>query len=388
MTPSERTEGRVVSLFCIAALLSATAAVQLCQGDHTPVSATLGGSVAFPANRSIDEIDQVHLVYIETGKEFVVFSWDKNENISSRGDRQKYAFENATLHILNIAANDTGVYEFVVDVLLNDDIHKHRRCFRLSIAGGNVSRTMKLAFISVGVVVCVLVMSAAGVALYKSSRPGCKITSQAVEDDVDLDTVYSTINDAMTVEHIEIKEFYSEVFQAKTKSPYEYAHVDGDVIRNAPPVNSAAAFKVQYILVEALALLLRVRSHVLLECIKMSIKDVDFEGHHSHQSLNQLHIVFELVIAQEATKHCDKAVPSRFLLTSELLGEFMALQDLLYLWSDEDTGFDLCLSQLREEVLKVLEGCRLLIFGYCIKACDWFQALRLGVMARLLCMTI
>ncbi|XP_078470508.1 uncharacterized protein LOC144732790 isoform X3 [Lampetra planeri] len=361
MTPSERTEGRVVSLFCIAALLSATAAVQLCQGDHTPVSATLGGSVAFPANRSIDEIDQVHLVYIETGKEFVVFSWDKNENISSRGDRQKYAFENATLHILNIAANDTGVYEFVVDVLLNDDIHKHRRCFRLSIAG---------------------------VALYKSSRPGCKITSQAVEDDVDLDTVYSTINDAMTVEHIEIKEFYSEVFQAKTKSPYEYAHVDGDVIRNAPPVNSAAAFKVQYILVEALALLLRVRSHVLLECIKMSIKDVDFEGHHSHQSLNQLHIVFELVIAQEATKHCDKAVPSRFLLTSELLGEFMALQDLLYLWSDEDTGFDLCLSQLREEVLKVLEGCRLLIFGYCIKACDWFQALRLGVMARLLCMTI
>ena len=39
------------------------------------------------------------------------------------------------------------------------------------------------------------------------------------------------------------------------------------------------AFKVQYILVEALALLLRVRSHVVLEFIKMSVKDMDFEGH-------------------------------------------------------------------------------------------------------------
>ena len=27
--------------------------------------------------------------------------------------------------------------------------------------------------------------------------------------------------------------------------------------------------------------------------------------------------------------------------------EFIALQDLLYLWSDEDTGFDLCLRQLK-----------------------------------------
>ncbi|MBN3271194.1 RPR1B protein, partial [Polyodon spathula] len=85
-------------------------------------------------------------------------------------------------------------------------------------------------------------------------------------------------------------------------------------------------FKVQYILVEALALLLRVRSHVVLEFIKMSIKDIDFEGHPTthcavvlHQSLNQLHIVFGLVIAQGAPNHCDKAVPSRFLLTKNSL---------------------------------------------------------------------
>src|SRR5258705_9545928 len=108
------------------------------------------------------------------------------------------------------------------------------------------------------------------------------------------------------------------------------------------------AFKVRYILVEALALLLRVRSQVLLEFIKMRIKDMDCEGHPAahcatvlHQSLNQLHIVFGLVIAQAAPNHYGKAVPSCFLLTSELLGEFIALQDHLYLWSDEDTGFDL-----------------------------------------------
>jgi hypothetical protein len=50
-------------------------------------------------------------------------------------------------------------------------------------------------------------------------------------------------------------------------------------------------------------------------------------------------------------------VPSRFLLCSEYLGEFLALQDLLYLCFDEDTGFDLCLRQLREEVSHVLECC-------------------------------
>ena len=94
----------------------------------------------------------------------------------------------------------------------------------------------------------------------------------------------------------------------------------------------------------------------------MGVNDTDFEGHPAahfaivlHQSLNQLHIVVDLVIAQEALNHCDKAVPSCFLLPSELLWEFLALQDLLYLWSDEDTGFDLCLRQLKEEVLKVLD---------------------------------
>jgi hypothetical protein len=52
--------------------------------------------------------------------------------------------------------------------------------------------------------------------------------------------------------------------------------------------------------VEAPALLLRMRSRVL-EFIKMSVKNMDLEGHSAahfavvlHQSLNQLHIVFSL----------------------------------------------------------------------------------------------
>lgn len=110
----------------------------------------------------------------------------------------------------------------------------------------------------------------------------------------------------------------------------------------------------------ALTLLLRVCSHVL-EFNKISIKDMDFEGHPTahfvtvvHKILNQLHIVFGLVIAQEASNHCSKAVPNHFLFPTELLGEFLALQDLLYLRYDEGTGFHLYLRQLREEILKVL----------------------------------
>lgn len=75
-------------------------------------------------------------------------------------------------------------------------------------------------------------------------------------------------------------------------------------------------FRVQYILMEAPILVLSVRSYVLLELIKMSIKNMEFERHPAahyvvvlHQILNQLHIIFGFVIAQEAPNHCDKTVP-------------------------------------------------------------------------------
>lgn len=83
-----------------------------------------------------------------------------------------------------------------------------------------------------------------------------------------------------------------------------------------------------------------------------------------HQSLNQLHVVISFVIGQEALHHGDRAFPSHFLLRSGLLGELLALQDLPYLWSHEDFGFDVCFRWLRKEVLKVLKGCRLLTYDY------------------------
>src|SRR5271165_1146799 len=58
-------------------------------------------------------------------------------------------------------------------------------------------------------------------------------------------------------------------------------------------------FKIQYILVKTFALLLRVCSHILLEFVKMSIKDMHFERHSAshfgivfYESLNQLLIIF------------------------------------------------------------------------------------------------
>ena len=127
-------------------------------------------------------------------------------------------------------------------------------------------------------------------------------------------------------------------------------------------------FKVQYILMKVLALLLWVSSHVLLEFVKVSVKDMDFERHSASQfgvilyeSLNQLHIVFSLVITKEAMNNCNETVPSRFLLPVQQLGELVTFCDLLDLRSKEDTSLDLCLGQLWKENLVVLESCWLFV---------------------------
>lgn len=61
---------------------------------------------------------------------------------------------------------------------------------------------------------------------------------------------------------------------------------------------------------------------------------MDFEEHPAaqfdlvlHHTLNKLHIVFGLVIPQEAPTHCDKTLPHCFLRPNELR-EFLALYDL------------------------------------------------------------
>lgn len=65
-------------------------------------------------------------------------------------------------------------------------------------------------------------------------------------------------------------------------------------------------------------------------------------------------IGFGRVIVQEAPNHCYKASPiAAFILRSKLFEKCLALQVLLYLWSNNDISFDFCLIHLRREVLKV-----------------------------------
>src|SRR5271165_2293149 len=92
----------------------------------------------------------------------------------------------------------------------------------------------------------------------------------------------------------------------------------------------------------------------------MSIKDMHFERHSAshfgivfYESLNQLLIVFSLVISQKAVNYGNETVPSRVLLPAQLLREFVTLYDFLYLWSDEDTCIYFSLRQLWKEILEV-----------------------------------
>lgn len=90
-----------------------------------------------------------------------------------------------------------------------------------------------------------------------------------------------------------------------------------------------AACKVQHTVVEALTFLLQVHSHIL-EFIMMCIKDMDSDIKQSILPQLFTRDSTSLVITQEALNHCNKAVPRCFLLPSEL-GEFLALQDHIYL---------------------------------------------------------
>ena len=90
--------------------------------------------------------------------------------------------------------------------------------------------------------------------------------------------------------------------------------------------------------------------HVLLEFFKMSVKDLDFERYSAshfgvilYESLKQLHIVFSLLITQEAMNNCNETVPSRFLLPAQQLDKLITFYDLLDLRSSEGTSLDLCL---------------------------------------------
>ena len=65
-----------------------------------------------------------------------------------------------------------------------------------------------------------------------------------------------------------------------------------------------------------------------------------------YESLNQLHIIFILVITEEAMNNWNETVSSHFLLPVQQLGELVTFYDLLDLRSSEYTSLDLCLGQL------------------------------------------
>ena len=80
-----------------------------------------------------------------------------------------------------------------------------------------------------------------------------------------------------------------------------------------------------------------------------------------YESLNQLHIVFSLVISQEAMNNCNETVPSHFLRPVQQIGELVTFYELLDLRFDKDTSLDLCFGQLWRNILEVLKSCGLLV---------------------------
>ena len=93
---------------------------------------------------------------------------------------------------------------------------------------------------------------------------------------------------------------------------------------------------------------------------------MDFERHSAshfgiilYESLNQLHIVFSLVITKEAINTtATKLFQAIFcMLPVQQLGELVTFYDLLDLQSNEDTSLDLYLEQLWKKNLEVLESC-------------------------------
>lgn len=117
------------------------------------------------------------------------------------------------------------------------------------------------------------------------------------------------------------------------------------------------AFQVYYTLVKALALLLQVCSHAPVS-IKVSIGDMDSKGYPTahlaivlQQGLNNPHIARGLVIPQETPNPFDKGVPRCS------LGNLLSSM-IFFICSPTEKKE--CLIQLREEVLKVFGGSRLL----------------------------
>lgn len=125
-----------------------------------------------------------------------------------------------------------------------------------------------------------------------------------------------------------------------------------------------AAFNVHYILVEALFSHVCVQSLVLLEFRMIRQKDMDNEEYHAanvdvvlHQGSNQDHFVFGLVILREALKKCNKLLHATCSVLLNILCNYLT-SGIFIFGPTNKNKIDFCHILLREEVLKVCDGCR------------------------------
>ena len=90
--------------------------------------------------------------------------------------------------------------------------------------------------------------------------------------------------------------------------------------------------KFQHILVEALTMLFGVVSHIGFKEIHMEVHHVEFQGHSASHLLvglekiiEQLALVFFLVVTQKALNNCNEAAPGTFLWCQQRSEELQVL---------------------------------------------------------------
>lgn len=94
------------------------------------------------------------------------------------------------------------------------------------------------------------------------------------------------------------------------------------------------------------------------ECQGYGVRETSYSPlcHSSSPRSQQATHSFQLSDSQGNLNHCDNADLHCFLHTSELLGEFRTLHDLLYLWFDKDTGFQFSSDSLGKKFWRNLKA--------------------------------
>lgn len=129
-----------------------------------------------------------------------------------------------------------------------------------------------------------------------------------------------------------------------------------------------ATFKMFYLRVKALSLLIGIVTHVHFEVMKVDIKDMYFERYPVayfsvifNQCLNQFNIVLSFMISKKAFNCLNKTGKYLIFLCSEKLVKFLTLNNFLDLRSNENTSFNFCFGKIWEQILYI-----------CLNAADSF----------------